>query len=212
MIKKLSASLFALALVVGVFAPVQAQETICVYGDLNGGAGLERAIVVPIGGLSFDIVVQSETSVSAKAAEFRVDEIRTRYPGVLSSGVEKYNDALDLGDNSIGEYLLSLKGCFGPGPLDLVRITYFDFTGAIGADEVLGITGLVVGGDPPSSFGGEPGYVDCNNVKVTLTKKPWDLPGYDPTKVVESADGVCVLNADVIPNATTSMGVVKSRF
>ena len=67
MFKKLSASIFALALVAGVFAPAQAQDTIGLYLD-DAVEGLRRfGNLTP--GTPFDIKVITKTDESSCAAE-----------------------------------------------------------------------------------------------------------------------------------------------
>lgn len=215
MIKKLSASLFALALVASVFAPAQAQDWIAIYGDT--GSGLSRAInTTP--GVPFDIVVQNQTDNTSAAAEFVIDDVKVLFPSVFRLSITKVNNTpLDLGDNTVGEYLIAYGVCLSAGTVEIVRINYGDFGGAITNDVVLGIRGLQPGDSRPSSFNGSTGYVDCTNAKHPMTLEPFPAPdviGVDPTKLVgvDSGDGVCVLNADVTPNETASVGTLKGRF
>ena len=71
------------------------------------------------------------------------------------------------------------------------------------------------GDTQPSSFSGDMGYVDCSDTKWTMAPEPWtDFDIIDPTKDpdTDSADGVLVLNALLVPNELTSVGTLKSRF
>ena len=95
MFKKLSASVFALVLVAGVFAPAQAQDTIALYFD-NAGS-LER--FGNTGALPFTIVVGHDTVNPSSAAEFIMTEIGDQLAGIFKIGTVKINaiDACSAG-------------------------------------------------------------------------------------------------------------------
>jgi hypothetical protein len=213
MFKKLSAFLFTLALVACVIAPAQAQNTLALYGDT--GQGLSRHINVSTG-VAFDVVAVMKIGEQTNAAEFVMTELRVLFPGVLSTGTTKLNNALDLGNNGLGEYLLAFLMCVPvSSSLEPVRVQYLDFQGLLPNDIVLGLRGFQPGDTRPSTFNGEPGFVDCAEGKFPLSLEPWvDFDIIDPTKLVtvDSADGVMAINSDVIPNEVSSMGSLKSRF
>jgi hypothetical protein len=216
MIKKLSASLFALALVVGALAPAQAQDTVAIYGAPAAG-GYSRVLDTPAGG-TFDIAVLTQTDNSSAAAEFVITDVKVLFPSVFRLSVTKINNTqLDLGDNTLGEYLIAYGTCIAPGgPTEVVRITYGDFASEVGQNVVLALRGFQAGDTRPSSFNGEPGYVDCTDLKHPFTLEAWDFgTGYDPTKLptVDSADGAAVLNPQPdIPTAAESISTLKGRF
>jgi hypothetical protein len=214
MFKKLSASMFALALVAGLLVPAQAQDTIAIYID-DPVNGLSR-YGDTVQGQPFDIVVVTETSQSSCASEFIVTELLVVTPGVFKLSTNKINNTqLDLGDNSVGEYLIAYAGCVASGPQEIVRVQYGDFGGVVGADVVLSIRGFQPGDSQPSSFGGQMGYITPTDDGIVLAPAPWtDGDVIDPTKDpnVDSADGVCVLNAVALPNETESVSSLKARF
>ena len=204
-----------LALVAGALllaaSPATAQDTICLYGDT--GSGLSRSIET--GDAPFDIAVITETDHTSTAAEFVLDDVKALYPSVMRLSITKINDTpLDYGDNGVGEYYMAYATCVNPGEVELVRISYGDFGLAIGQDVVLGVRGFGPGDSQPSSFGGEPGYLDCDETPHVLTGKPWDVAGQDPTRLpgVDSADGVVVLKAVAIPTSPNSISTLKSRY
>jgi hypothetical protein len=213
MFKKLSASVLTLALVACVVAPALAQDTIGLYGDI--GAGLSRHInTTP--GTPFDLVVITKTSNGGTAAEFIMTELLVVTPGVFKLDTKRVNGTtLDLGDNALGEYIIAYQICVGAGLTEVVRVQYGDFGGDIGNDVVLSLRGFGPGDTQPSTFDGEPGYVDCALLTHVLVPEPWeDFETHDPTKDpnTDSADGVLVLNADIIPTDSTSVGELKARF
>ena len=215
MFKKLSASIFALALVAGVFAPAQAQDTIAIHFDDGLGGGVQR--FGNTGATPFNIVVITETSENSSAAEFVISELRVLFPGVFALATTKINNTpLDLGNNAIGEYVLAYTGCVPSGVAEIVRIQYGDFSGLITNDVILQIRGLQPGDSVESTFGGEMGYIDCVDQGRTLSPAPWPSgTNIDPTKGpsgVPSGDGVCVLNADTVPNESDSVSSLKARF
>ena len=214
MFKKLSASVLALALVAGVFAPAQAQ-TLGLYLD-NGGE-LERFGDVTQTA-QFDIVVLTDIPETSCLVEFVMTEIAIEVPGVFKTGTVKINDTtLELGDNSLGEYITAYGlPCAPAGLTEVIRVTYGQFQGSVGNDFIVVPRGFGPGDTQPSSFDGDMGYVDSSDVKVKLAGEPWpgDV-GIDPTKgptAVASGDGVCVLNALATPNEATSMTSLKARF
>ena len=214
MFKKLSASMFALALVAGLFLPAHAQDTIAIYFDGPSG-GLARYGTTQQG-VPFDIVVVTEASQSSCAAEFVITELLVVTPGVFKLSTTKINNTqLDLGNNAVGEYLMAYGTCVASGPQEIVRVNYGDFGGVIGSDVVLKIRGFQPGDSKPSSFNGQMGYITPTDDGIVLAPAPWtDGDIIDPTKDpnVDSADGVCVLNANALPNDTDSISSLKARF
>ena len=214
MFKKLSASILTLALVACVIAPAQAQDTIGLYAD--SGSGLSRFInTTP--GVPFELAVLTKTADPSAAAEFVMSEILVLFPSVFKLSTVKVNNTpLDLGDNSLGVYIMAYSGCVGGGTTEVVRVQYGDFGGVIGTDVILKMRALNPdGSDGFSSFDGTMGFVDCSDIAHILTPEPWPAgTNIDPTKDVDTdtADGVAVLNADLVPNEVTSMGTLKSRF
>ncbi|RKZ13517.1 hypothetical protein DRQ53_13200 [bacterium] len=214
MIKKLSAGVLFLALVACAFAPatVQAQETIGTY--FNEGGALQR-YGTTVQGTPFEIAVLINTSSDGDAAEVVMTELKVLFPGIFKLGTTKINGTnLDLGDNDVGEYLIAFGACL-VGPFELVRINYGDFAGEIGTDVIIQLRGFQPGDTRPSSFGGEPGFVTCAKIKTVLALEPWvDGDIIDPTKLpsIDSSDGVCVLNALLVPNEAASVGSLKARF
>jgi hypothetical protein len=213
MFKKLSDGIFALALVAGGFAPAQAQDdTIAIYFD-NAGA-LER--YGNTSGAPFDIVVGATASQSSCASEFVMTELTVGRVGLFKLDTAKINNTpLDLGDNSVGEYIISYGGCVGSGFAEIVRLNYLDTAGALENDIVMSLRGLEAGDSFPSSFGGEIGYITSTDENVVLAPLPWvdgDIiePTDDPN--TDSSDGVCVLNAQVLPNEVESVSSLKARF
>lgn len=219
MFKKLSASIFALALVAGAFVPAFAQDTVGIYFD-DPVNGLQRWGNT-VAGTPFDVVVVTKTSQGSAAGEFVMTELTVAAPGVFKlSTVKIFNTPLELGDNSIGEYLMAYGDCAAAGAQEIVRLNYGEFAGTVGPDTILQIRGFQPGDSQPSTFGGEMGYIDCtpapNGVGYILTGEPWPAgTNIDPTKGpsgVPSGDGVCVINADSVPNEVDSVSSLKGRF
>ena len=214
MFKKLSASIFAVALVAGVFAPAQAQDTIAIYFDT--GSTLQRYGTTPAGA-PFDLVVITDTSENSCASEFVMTELLIATPGVFKLATTKVNNTpLDLGNNALGEYVLAYSGCVGSGVQEIVRVQYGDFGGFVGNDIIMTIRGLQPGDTVGSTFGGLMGYIDPVDGNHVLDPLPWPAgTNIDPTKGpngVPSGDGVCVLNADTVPNESHSVSSLKAQF
>ncbi|RKZ13516.1 hypothetical protein DRQ53_13195 [bacterium] len=216
--------MIALTMMLMVLLPALAlgQPDYTVDGDMTIAVSADSAgIMVPTfnstPGVPFDIVVwmDNELFEDGNAAEFVVTDVRVLYPSVFKLGTIKINNTtLDLGDNNVGEYLLSFGGCLTGGPLlELVRVTFGDFGGAIPpfANDNLTLRGFQFGDSRPSSFGGEPGVVSCDSQKHVL-----EIGGmrFGSTQDVPFAAGTMVLNPGepVVDNDTASFGALKSRF
>jgi len=108
--------------------------------------------------------------ISAGAgAEFIMTELLSMFPGLFKLSTTRVNDtALDLGDNSVGEYQFDFLGCVGAGSVEVVRVRHGDFAGVIGLNVVLSLRGFVASDSQPSNFNGEMGYIDCLDGKHAL--------------------------------------------
>ena len=164
-------------------------------------------------GAQFDVVVTMNAGGAAAAAEFVATELLIVAPGVFKLGTAKINNTpLDLGDNALGEYILSFSGCVNPGLIQLVRVTYGTFGGPVPVDTVLRLRGLQPGDSQPSSFNGQLGYVDCTDVKFTAALGGTD-GGITGSGII-FPDGGGVINGTplVVDNDAGSMGQLKARF
>ena len=192
-------------------------QTMAVSADPDGAAGsgpYTQVFDSPVG-LGFDIVIWMDTAGEpSSAAEFVATELLVVTPGVFKLGTLKINNTpLDLGDNLVGEYLLAFGGCEAPSAeLLMVRVTYGDFSGSIGADVVMSLRGLQPGDSQPSTFGGELGFVDCVDGPWLATLGGAD-GGFTGSQVV-FPDGGLVLNPTplVVPTVDNSVGQLKARF
>lgn len=208
--KKLLSATLAVALVFGASSAL-AQTMSIGSGPLGG----DPQPWFDIGqGQQFDVVVSLDAGPSAtSAAEFVATELLIEAPGVFKLGTAKINNTpLDLGDNALGEYILSFSGCVNPGLIQLVRVTYGTFGGPVPVDTVLRLRGLQPGDSQPSSFNGQLGYVDCTDVKFTATLGGTD-GGITGSGVI-FPDGGGVINGTplVVDNDAGSMGQLKARF
>ena len=207
--KKLLSATLAVALVFGASSAFAQTMSI---GAAPVGGSPAVLFDAPIG-IQYDVVVTLDPGgESSSAAEFVMTEISNDFPGIFKTFTAKFNDALDLGVNAAGEYILSFKGCFPDATVEMVRLTYGNFQGGPGADTVLTLRGLQPGDSAPSSFGGELGFIDCsdNGIVAALGGTDGGFTGAG----VEFPDGSCVLNATavVVDNEAGSMGQLKARF
>jgi hypothetical protein len=212
--KKIFAATLAVALVFGATAAFA--QTIAVSADPDGPGplGLTQVFDAPAG-LTFDLVVWMDTAgVETNAAEFVMTELRVVAPGVLSTATVKFNNALDLGLNSVGEYLLAFGACFPPATqMEMVRVTYLQLAaGTIVADQLITLRGFQPGDTRPSTFAGEPGFVDCSEGKHPLVLGGAD--GGTTGADVVFPDGTLILNPTplVVPTVDNSMGQLKAHF
>jgi hypothetical protein len=125
------------------------------------------------------------------------------FPGVLVLETTRINNTpLDLGINDIGEYLMAFGDCEPPGDrIELVRISYADFGGAIGSSSiVMALRGFEAGDSQPSTFGGLPGFVDCREQTYSA-----------PMGGNEAGGALCV-NCYAPPATDSSVTELKSKF
>jgi hypothetical protein len=207
--KKLLSATLAVALVFGASSAI-AQTMYIGAGPLGGAPS---ALFDVPGGIQFDVVATLDPGgESSSAAEFVMSELNVINPGIFKLGTAKFNGALDLGENSLGEYILAFQGCFPDATVEMVRVTYGTFGGTPAPDTVLTLRGFQAGDTQPSSFNGELGFIDCsdNGIVATLGGTDGGFTGAD----VEFPDGSCVLNATpvVVDNEAGSMGQLKTRF
>ena len=164
-------------------------------------------------GQLFEVVVTMNAGGAAAAAEFVATELLIVAPGVFKLGTAKINNTpLDLGDNALGEYILSFGGCEAATALELVRVTYGTFSGPVPVDTVMSLRGFQAGDSQPSSFEGRLGYVDCQDLKFFLQLGGTD--GGITGSGIRFPDGACVINGTplVVDNEAGSMGQLKGRF
>jgi len=154
--------------------------------------------------LAFDIVVTLDSDGrDSQVAEFVITELRVEFPGVFAIATTKINNTpLDLGYNDVGEYLIAFRECVPPGDrIEMVRITYIDYSGVIGSKSiVMKLRGFESGDSQPSTFGGLPGFVDCNENKYVAP-----MGG-------NSAGGSLCLNCYLPPPTESSVSDLKSKF
>lgn len=211
--KKLLTATLAVALVFGATSAVAQNMTMAV--SVKVGTEYQQVATV-VTGAPFTIAVWGNTDgISTSAAEFVVTELLQTYAaGMFKTGTVKIlNTPLDLGNNSLGEYLLAFGACVPASPqLELVAVNYFPFASVIAPDTVMNLRGFQPGDTRPSSFFGSVGFVDCVQTKITASVGGVD-GGYTGT-LVEFADGLCVLNATpmVVDNDEASFGQIKARF
>lgn len=209
--KKLLSATLAVALVFGASG---AFAQMMVSGGVTG-SGLDSQ-VLETAGPQFDLIVRLDSAGEpSSAAEFVVTELLVEVPGIFKLSTVKINNTpLDLGDNSKGEYILAFGGCEPAGVLELVRVGYGDFGGALGpnSDFVVSLRGFEAGDSQPSSFAGELGFVDCadNKYPVALGGADGGVTGSG----VVFADGAMVINATplAVPTDAGTMGQLKARF
>lgn len=140
-----------------------AGPTMAIWAD--NGLGLSPELTTQAG-VNFTIVVTLDSDGDdAMAAEFVITDPRQVFPGLFAIETKKINDTeLDLGQNDLGEYVMAFKACAPPDDrIEMVRITYADFSGVIGSKSaLLTLRGLQIGDTQPSTFQGSPGFIECD--------------------------------------------------
>jgi hypothetical protein len=178
-----------------------ANATMAIWADT--GVGLSPELTTQTG-VNFTIVVTLDSDgESAQAAEFVITEPRDVFPGIFAIETRKINDTpLDLGQNSLGEYVLAFVDCEPPdSQIEMVRITYADFSGVIGGKSaVLTLRGLQIGDSVPSSFNGSPGFITCSDDSIDA-----EMGGHEN-------EGALCINCFAPPGSEATMTELKSKF
>jgi hypothetical protein len=203
---------FALVALLALPVAASAQVMYVQAGPLGGALGPQFEIGA---GAQFNVAVSLDTfGEGSSAAEFVMTELLVVAPGVFKLGTVKVNNTpLDLGDNAVGEYVLSFQGCVAGGaPVTMVTLTYGTFGGVPPADTVLQLRGLQPGDSVGSTFGGEPGYIDCADGGFVAQMGGQD-GGFTGNGTV-FPDGSCVINGTplVVDTDASSVGSLKARF
>lgn len=205
--KKLFAATLAVALVFGAGSAVAQSMAV----QVGLASGPYQTFYAPVTGSfdeadNFKIGVLLDTgSGDANAAEFILSPLPAG-AGLFTQGIFKFNDALDLGNNAIGEYILSFKGCFS-GSIEMLRIEMLDFSGKTPQDMVMTIAGI-----PTGTFGGELGVSSCASLPVLTPMGGTDGGTTGADTFVP--DGAACLNPVQVPvdAVSSSMGQLKGRF
>jgi len=178
-----------------------AGPTFAIWGD--DGTGLSPNLVTRTD-KPFDVVVTLDSDGNDSiAAEWVMSDLRLEFPGVLLVQTTKiFNTGLDLGLNDLGEYLMAFGACAPPGDrLELLRLSYADFSGVIGTQSTLmTLRGFESSDSRPSSFNGQPGFVDC-----TEGRHGGEMGGH------ENAGALCV-NCYEPPANETTISDIKAKF
>ena len=156
--------------------PAQAAPHFTIWAD--GAGTLVSVYRVPATAAPFDVVVtlNSDGHTSA-AAEWVITWLPEIVPGVFHIGTVSIGapdfTLCGAGQRSIcepGETLFAFSSCQPASErLELVRHSFLDVTGLIPPDTVITLRGFQPGDSMASSFGGEPGFVDCDDVPIAVS-------------------------------------------
>ena len=203
--------------ILALSAPAIAQPHFTIWADDDGF--LVSAFTVPPSPDEFDVVVTLDSDGhQSAAAEWVMTWLPTVAPGVFHTGTASI--ALPLSINcgartlstcSPGEVLFAFGCRPASGQLELVRYSFMDVSGVVPPDTVIALRGYQPGDTMPSSFDGQPGFVDCNDVAV-----PGEMggtPGGRTLSGVEFPPGSLILNPTLpLPSASTSFGMIKAQY
>jgi len=182
-------------------ASALANATMAIWTDVGGTLSPELTTQT---GVNFTVVVTLDSDgEDALGAEFVITEPRDVFPGIFAISTKKINDTvLDLGENSLGEYVMAFTACEPSGDqIEMVRITYADFSGVIGTKSaVLTLRGLQIGDSVPSTFNGAPGFITCSDGNVDA-----EMGGHEN-------EGALCINCFEPPEVEGTMTELKSKF
>ena len=194
---------FPVSLLLALLLPTgaAATPTMAIWSDT--GVGLSPELTTRTG-VNFTIVVTLDSDGNdALGAEFVMTDPRDVFPGIFAIETRKINDTvLDLGENSLGEYVMAFGACEPPGNrIEMVRITYADFSGVIGAKSaVLTLRGLQIGDSVPSTFNGSPGFITCSDEAIDA-----EMGGHEN-------EGALCINCFDPPETEATVTDLKSKF
>lgn len=187
------------------------------FGVMGGPRGSDQLSPVFEVGLDqqFDVVVLLHTDGNEHAAaEFVMTELLLIAPGVFKLlTITAGYDGFPIEDRSHGEYVIAYQTCAPPASgFELVRVTYGTLAGPVPPDTVISVRGFQPGDSVPSTFGGYPGIIDCNDTAFAGSMGGHD-GGFTVTGV-EVPDGALGLNLTqpVVETEAGSWGALKSRY
>ncbi len=164
--------------------------------------------------VAFDVVVWLDTAGhDGQAAEFVVTDLAELVPGVIKLSTVTIGNPIDLELPVPGEFALVYGECVAANSqLELARITYVDFTDVLGLDQVMTVRGFQPGDTRPSTFDGQPGFIDCDDTLVAC-EMGGTTGGISGSGVVFPPGGL-ILNPTplVVPVGDGSMGQMKAMF
>ena len=174
---------------------------------------LTRSLDIVTGEL-FDVVTIIDTAGNEfSAAEWVQTDLRQLNPGIFMINKLLICNTCDWFGGEPGEHFV-FGLCLPPSDgLELMRITYADFSDAAGNDLVLTTRGFGPGDTQPSSFEGSPGFVDCDNAKFPLVVSGGDAWMTGAGVVVPS--GAVVLNPTpplVVGAVASSLSLIKATY
>jgi len=171
----------------------------------------------------FDIVfVLDSDGHGVRALEFVADDLTGLVPGIFkigsSSSAPVHLDPVGCGVGARstcgpGEVLVVYYDChLSSDSLELLRWTYGDFSGVMTSDVVITLRGFGPGDSFPSSIGGEPGFLDCEDVPIAAPMGGSD--GGVTDSGVMWPDGSLILNPCCVPLPVedSSFAALKSRY
>ena len=180
------------------FAPDQLEQVLEIRADMQ-----------------LDVVVLLHSPESASsAAEFVITDLVSAVPGVIKINEQTIHpDPVIPPWHPSVEYVMGFGQCAPAGThIELLRVTYFTFGVEVPADTIVQLRGFKPGDSLPSSFGGRPGILDCDDGLL-----PGVMGGHD--EVISDARVVCpegalFINPTRHPHAAGeySMGMIKSRY
>ena len=160
-------------------------------------------------GEEFDVVTLANTDGNdVLAGEWVQTDLLGAVPGVFKLQTTRLCNTCDYFGGypgGPGEYRESFGACRPASEaLEILRIKYLPIDGFEADDFVLSIRGLEPGDTWPSSFDGEPGFVDCANAKLPATVERGDA--------WQTGSGVVVPSGALVLDPTPPLVVGSSEL
>jgi hypothetical protein len=198
----------ALLISLMIFAiPAAAQPALSLWIDDDGTLVDDYDVQVSV---TFEVVVRLDSDGhDLSLVDWGMTELATVAPGLFNLGMNSPIGSCGfIPENCFeGNYSIFVNGCHPPGAgIEVIRISYADFTGAAGPDIVATIGPNGFGGIPSS-----PGFVDCSDVGFAA---PMDGPsgGETSSGVVWPPGGLILNPTRPIPVEPTTVSMLKSRY
>lgn len=206
-------SALVLALTLFLLLPVQAPAQTIAISGVEGG-NLVQEFYPPIGSV-FELSVWIDPDgLGSQAVEFAYTDLPVLAPGLIQVHLNTITPIIILPSPCFeGACSFPFGQCIDPVvPLEVARIGYLDVSGVIGNDTVVSVRGLQPGDEWPSSFDGAPGFVDCDDNPVPLTRGGTTGGRTGAGVVFEAGEAVLNPTQDVVPVEPQRFSRLKARW
>jgi hypothetical protein len=196
-----------LAILILFAVPAAAQPALSLWVDDNGTLVDDYDIQISV---IFDVVVMLDSGLQeVSLVDWGMTNLSSAAPGLFNMGKSSTIGSCGFIPEACfeGSYTLFVDGCHpGGSSIEVMRISFGDFSGAVGRDIV-----ATIGGNPSTPIASSPGFVDCSDAVFAA---PMDGPsgGETSSGVVWPPGGIILNPTRPLPVESLTVSMLKSRY